>query len=58
VKRVERGEVALAGDAEDAVDPVEPELVDEDPAARPQEMGRSKNTVALCCFGLRLLGIR
>ena len=53
VERVERGEVALAGDAEDAVGPVEPELVDEDPAARPhREMGRSKNTVALCCFGL------
>jgi hypothetical protein len=33
MQRVERGEVALAGDAEDHLDAVEHELVDEDPSA-------------------------
>jgi hypothetical protein len=36
VQRVERGQVALAGDAEDQLDAVKLELIDQDLAARAQ----------------------
>ncbi len=54
VERVEHREVALAGDAEDEIDAVQLELVDEDLAARarhPSSRAWSKKTVGRWSFG-------
>jgi hypothetical protein len=55
-ERVERREVALSRNAEDRVDPVDPELVDEDAPAgshapNVRGSGSSSRIVARCSFG-------
>ena len=59
VERVEHGEVALARNAEGEVDPVQRELVDEDPAAAAAHRGSAiacSSRIAAVCFGAVLVG--